>query len=292
MNTKVDIEWEIKHEELELKKQIGKGSFGVVKLALWRGTDVAVKILHTRNNVAINTSEFDTEMNIISKLHHPNILQFLGSCASQNPYIIVMEHMSKGSLYEHISGIYDKALTYNMKINIVKDIAKGLAYLHNRKPQCIIHRDLKPSNILLTVSYKAKISDFGISCLQAKSNEIYKMTGETGTYRFMAPEVMKHSSYSTKVDIWSFGMVIYNIFVENPYLGLSLEEVFDCISKENIPLKKYMLQEDVSYLLDNMIKLNDNDRWDSLTVVDYCNKKLKYSQRDKYRFTFPCLSCT
>lgn len=287
MNT--DIEWEVTHQELDVKQQIGKGSFGIVRLAIWRGTDVAVKILNNHDN--IDTTEFDTEMTIISKLHHPNILQYLGSCASQKPYIIVMEHMSNGSLQDHINGPSNTTLTYNMKVDIVKDIAKGLAYLHNRRPQCIIHRDLKPSNILLTVSYKAKIADFGISSLQAKSNEIYQMTGETGTYRFMAPEVMKHSKYSTKVDIWSFGMVIYNIFVEYPYLSLSLEEIFDCVFKMSIPLKKNKLENDISYLLDNMVKFNDIERWDSMTVVNYCNINIKYKVECKHKHIFPCLSC-
>lgn len=287
MNT--DIEWEVTHQELDVKQQIGKGSFGIVRLAIWRGTDVAVKILNNHDD--IDTTEFDTEMTIISKLHHPNVLQYLGSCASQKPYIIVMEHMSNGSLQDHINGPSNTTFTYNMKIDIVKDIAKGLAYLHNRRPQCIIHRDLKPSNILLTVSYKAKIADFGISSLQAKSNEIYQMTGETGTYRFMAPEVMKHSKYSTKVDIWSFGMVIYNIFVEYPYLSLSLEEIFDCVFKMSIPLKKNKLENDISYLLDNMVKFNDTERWDSLTVVNYCNNIIKYKVEHKHKSIFPCLSC-
>ena len=278
MLLKDNIEWEIQNTELDLKEQIGVGSFGIVKHAMWRGTDVAAKVLNSSN---IDTTEFYTETNILSKLHHPNILQFLGSCTKQNPYMILMEYMINGSLHDYVNKNCKKSLTYNMKIDIVKDIAKGLAYLHNRKPQCIIHRDLKPSNILLTASFKAKIADFGISSLQSKSNEIYEMTGETGTYRFMAPEVMEHSNYSTKVDIWSFGMVIYNIFVEYPYNNLSINQIFHCIKTKKIPLKKYTLSYDLEILLENMLKLNADERWDSMYIVNYCNNDLIY-KKNKY----------
>jgi serine/threonine protein kinase len=261
-------EWEIEHSELHMHHVIGEGSFGIVRLAEWRGTDVALKVI---NDKTLDTNEFDIEMMIISKLHHPNILQFLGSCTSKVPYIIVMEYMPNNSLEFNIK---NNNLNYERKINIIKDISKGLAYLHNRKPQCIIHRDLKPSNILLTISYKAKIADFGISSLQAKCSEDYKMTGETGTYRYMAPEVMKHMSYSTKVDIWSFGMIVYHLFVEVPYGNLQLESIFKCIIADTIPINYKMLELPLKTLIDNTVVIECSQRWDSIYLVNYCNNDL------------------
>lgn len=260
-------EWEIPHSELDIKQVLGKGSFGVVRYATWRGTEVALKVI---NDKTINTEEFNVEMMILSKLHHPNILQFLGSCTTKVPYIIVMEYMINDSLENNINN-----LDYNKKINIIKDISKGLAYLHNRKPHCIIHRDLKPSNILLTSSYKAKIADFGISSLQAQSSECYKMTGETGTYRYMAPEVMKHMNYNTKVDIWSFGMIVYHIFVEKPYGNIPIERVFNYISNDTVPINYNALSDDLKTLIHNTVLIDFNQRWDSIYLVNYCNNDLK-----------------
>lgn len=268
-------EWEISHNELDMKQVIGEGSFGVVRFATWRGTDVALKVIKDK---LIDTEEFDVEMMILSKLHHPNILQFLGSCTSKIPYIIVMEYMSNDSLEINIK---NNTLNYQKKINIIKDVSKGLAYLHNRKPQCIIHRDLKPSNILLTVSFKAKIADFGISSLQAKSSEVYKMTGETGTYRYMAPEVMKHMDYSSKVDIWSFGMIVYHLFVRKPYGNMPINTIFKYIANNTVPINYSSLEQSLKTLMDNTVVMNYNERWDSIYLVNYCNNDLRDSHVPK-----------
>ena len=96
------------------------------------------------------------EFDIMTKLHHPNIVQFLGYI--NDPFIIVMEYIPKLDLMSNI-----RSLTKKEKISITKDILRGLAYIHNRKPHNLIHRDIKPTNILLTNSKVAKISDFGLS---------------------------------------------------------------------------------------------------------------------------------
>lgn len=260
-------EWEISHSELDIRQVLGEGSFGIVRYATWRGTEVALKVI---NDKTIDTDEFNVEMMILSKLHHPNILQFLGSCTTKVPYIIVMEYMINDSLENNIN-----KLDYGKKISIIKDISKGLAYLHNRKPHCIIHRDLKPSNILLTSSYRAKIADFGISSLQSQSSECYKMTGETGTYRYMAPEVMKHMDYNTKVDIWSFGMIVYHLFVEKPYGNIPIEKICRYISNDTVPINYSELSDDLKTLIHNTVLIDFNQRWDSIYLVNYCNNDLK-----------------
>lgn len=261
-----DGEWEVNKNELIIEEILGKGSFGVVKKGQWRGTDVALKILQDEN---VDYTEFVIEMNILSRLHHPNILQLLGSSTTTSPYIIVMEYMKNNSL-EKQNGLLD----YKQKLNILKDISRGLAYLHNRKPECIIHRDLKPSNILLTQSYKAKISDFGISCLQLNSNENYKMTGETGTYRYMAPEVLKHENYSCKVDIWSFGMILYYMFVDVPYRGLTVEYIINDIATNKLNLNDRYLSSSLKLVFTNCVKYDPKLRWDSLILVNYCNNEI------------------
>ncbi len=255
-------EWEIPPTEIHVQQKLGGGSFGTVFKGEWRGTDIAIKVI--KNDV--DTQEFEIEMDIISRLHHPNILQFLGACTIIHPHMIIMEYMSNDTL--------DSAntfLTHPQKIGIVKDIAKGLAYLHNRKPECIIHRDLKPNNILLTTSFKAKIGDFGISCLRTSNDEAYNMTSETGTYRYMAPEVLMHKEYNAKVDIWSFGMILLFMFGKPPYEGLSVEQLIDSVVHyQNVFLIDGMCER-VKHVFRNCALFNPSERWGALKLVQHCN---------------------
>tara|TARA_Y100000389_G_C17471252_1_gene531311 strand:- start:16171 stop:17037 length:867 start_codon:yes stop_codon:yes gene_type:complete len=255
-------EWEIQPTEIHVERKIGGGTFGTVFKGVWRGTEIAIKVI--KNDV--DTTEFDIEMDIISRLHHPNILQFLGACTIIHPPMIIMEYMSNDTLEAS-----NKQLTHTQRICVIKDIAKGLAYLHNRKPECIIHRDLKPNNILLTTSFKAKIADFGISCIRQTSDEDYDMTSETGTYRYMAPEVLMHKEYNAKVDIWSFGMIILFMFSHLPYEGLSTGQIIhSIINYQNVFYDSGMCDR-VKHVFRNCALFNPSERWDSLKLVQHCN---------------------
>lgn len=263
-----DGEWEIPKDELVILERIGRGSFGVVKKGTWRGTDVAVKILM---DGTVDHDEFVMEMDILSRLHHPNVLQLLGSSTASTPFVIVMEYMANNSLEKQ-----NKHISYEQKIHILRDISRGMAYLHNRKPHCIIHRDMKPSNILLSKSFKAKIGDFGISSLQQSSTENYRMTGETGTYIYMAPEVFKHQAYSCKVDIWSFGMILYYMFVDKPYAGYPLETVLRELATSNsVRLNLEKLNPQLKTIFTHCVNYEPSSRWDSLILVNYCNNELR-----------------
>lgn len=258
-------EWTINPLEIEVKEKLGGGTFATVFKGAWRGTDVALKVVKQD----MDTHEFAVEMNVISRLHHPNILQFLGACTARfSPQLIVMEYMPNGTLETA-----NKRLHYSQKISIVQDIARGLAYLHNRKPDCIIHRDLKPNNVLLTASYKAKIADFGLSCLRPVSNEMYKMTSETGTYRYMAPEVLTHKEYNAKVDIWSFGVVIFFMFQGTPHEGLSTKEVVlnVGVNPHGVTFKVPRMTDEMKSVFDKCVKYDPHERTDALTLVTMCN---------------------
>ena len=139
----------------------------------------------------------------------------------------------------------NRPLTMRKAGEICLDICRGMAYLHGHRPRAIIHRDLKPENLLFTVSEKVKVGDFGLSkTLSAKldasyraarcaddadahgdsaglHNEPYKMTGETGSYRYMAPEVYKHEAYGPKVDVYAFAMIAYQAFTNlQPFMDM------------------------------------------------------------------------
>lgn len=210
-------DWEIAPWELYIfeNKLLGEGSFAKVYLAKWRETLVVAKKIN--KEICENKEFILREIDIMSKLHHPNIVQFLGYI--NDPFIIVMEYIPNGNLLERI-----KDLKYKQKLSIMKDVLQGLAYFHNRRPQSLIHRDIKPTNILLTPSYRAKITDFGISklySLERKNsfsgvdiiNMEPELTADVGTMSYRAPETYNSNmAYDNKVDIYSFGVLLYEMF--------------------------------------------------------------------------------
>ncbi|KAL8137794.1 hypothetical protein V2J09_003795 [Rumex salicifolius] len=205
-------DWEIEPSELDFSNSvmIGKGSFGEIIKAHWRGTPVAVKRILP--SLSDDRLDFRHEVELLVKLRHPNIVQFLGAVTERKPLMLITEYLRGGDLHQYLKE--KGALSPVTAINFAMDIARGMACLHN-EPNVIIHRDLKPRNVLLVNSSAdhLKVGDFGLSKL-IKANhahDVYKLTGETGSYRYMAPEVFKHRKYDKKVDVFSFAMILYEM---------------------------------------------------------------------------------
>ncbi|KAL5759451.1 hypothetical protein ACOSP7_017976 [Xanthoceras sorbifolium] len=216
-------DWEIDPSELDFSNSaiIGKGSFGEILKAYWRGTPVAIKrILPSLSDDRLVIQDFRHEVNLLVKLRHPNIVQFLGAVTEKKPLMLITEYLRGGDLHKYLKE--KGALSPSTAVNFALDIARGMAYLHN-EPNVIIHRDLKPRNVLLVNSSAdhLKVGDFGLSKLikVQNSHDVYKMTGETGSYRYMAPEVFKHRKYDKKVDVFSFGMILYEMLEGEPPLA-------------------------------------------------------------------------
>lgn len=218
-------DWEIPPWELFIfeSRLLGEGSFAKVYLAKWRETFVVAKVIN--ENIAERDKELVMrEFKIMTKLHHPNIVQFLGYI--NKPFIIVMEYIPKLDIDKNIN-----SLKKYQKIDIMKDILRGLAYIHNRRPYSLIHRDIKPTNILLTNSKVAKITDFGLSKFynlekSSSYDNIQSMektsdndlTNFVGTERYMAFEVKDKLPYTNKADIYSCGILIYELFENKKYI--------------------------------------------------------------------------
>ena len=236
-------EWEIPPWEvyIDSNKLLGEGSWAKVYLAEWRQTTVVAKVL--KNTFDTHAKELIIkEFENMTKMHHPNIVQLFGYV--EEPFVIIMEYFQNGDLFDNLN-----KLKLNQKIKIANDIIKGLIYIHERRPNSLIHRDIKPRNILLTNSFTAKIADFGLSTFsigniikiasnnnlvllenqQSKCstyefnnfflevNESNEYTDNVGTERYMAPEV-KTKHYNNKVDIYSCGILLYELFSETIYL--------------------------------------------------------------------------
>ena len=245
-------DWEINLSEINIfyDKLIGEGSFSKVYLAEWKKTIVAVKIF-IENNVD-KSYLFDREFDTMTRAHHPNIIQLLGYI--EEPFMIVMEYLPKKDL---LSIINCSLTSLDKKIDISINILRGINYLHTRKPDYIIHRDLKPQNIIFTVSGKPKIADFGLSRLLKnkfiisnkkrlpKNNDLSEYVGSN---RYMAPEIRFGKIYNHKIDIWSLGIIFYELFentrYENNFIWIKTPTKI-----KNI-ITNFMLCEDYNHRLD------------------------------------------
>ncbi|KYQ91892.1 putative transmembrane protein [Tieghemostelium lacteum] len=233
----------IRYNEFKFGNIIGEGYFGEVRKAIWKGAMVAVKILHRnsfRNTDNTEENVFLKEVAILSLLRHPNVLQFLGVCSESNQNCIVTEYMGGGSLDRMIADRYH--IFVNKPILAWKfslDIAKGMYYLHDWKPNPILHRDLSTKNILLDESFSvAKVADFGLSREQG-----FEMTASVGYLPFQAPEVFIGELYTPKADVYSFGILLWCILTgEQPNQNLQPLKMAHMAAYENyrpplLPLK-------------------------------------------------------
>ncbi|KAI3444554.1 hypothetical protein Pfo_001219 [Paulownia fortunei] len=209
--------FEIDSTEVDMNEAtlIGEGAYGEVYLVRWRGTEVAAKTI--RSSIASNKTVKDNflkELALWQKLRHPNIVQFLGVLKHPDRLIFLTEYLRNGSLYDILrkKGRLDSptAVAYAL------DIARGMNYLHQHKPHAIIHRDLTPRNVLQNEAGRLKVTDFGLSKIAQGRDVGYKMTGGTGSYRYMAPEVYRRESYGKSVDVFSFALIVHEMFQGGP----------------------------------------------------------------------------
>ncbi|XP_044024646.1 mitogen-activated protein kinase kinase kinase 7 isoform X3 [Siniperca chuatsi] len=193
---------EINYEDIEVEEVVGRGAFGVVCKAKWKGKDVAIKTIESESE----RKAFIVELRQLSRVNHPNIVKLYGSCHS--PVCLVMEYAEGGSLYNVLHGA--EPLPYYTASHAVSwclQCSQGVAYLHGMKPKALIHRDLKPPNLLLVAGGTVlKICDFGTACdIQTH------MTNNKGSAAWMAPEVFEGSNYSEKCDVFSWGIILWEV---------------------------------------------------------------------------------
>ncbi|KAL8267931.1 hypothetical protein R6Q59_001729 [Mikania micrantha] len=197
-------EWEIDPQFLTLDHKVASGSYGDLYKGTYRGQEVAIKMLKAENITTNMQQDFIQEVYIMRKIRHKNVVQFIGACTDTSSLSIVTEFMSGGSVYDYL---HKQKGTFKLPIllKVASDISKGMNYLHQNN---IIHRDLKAANLLMDENDVVKVADFGVARVKAQTGV---MTAETGTYRWMAPEVIEHKPYDLKADVFSFGIVLWEL---------------------------------------------------------------------------------
>ncbi|CAA7402821.1 unnamed protein product [Spirodela intermedia] len=189
---------------------LGHGTYGSVYYGVLREQEVAIKRMS-----ATKTKEFMAEMKVLCKVHHASLVELIGYAASSDELFLIYEYAQKGSLRNHLHDPQNKghtSLSWIARVQIALDTAKGLEYIHEHTKMHYVHRDIKTSNILLDGSFRAKISDFGLSKLIGKAGEgEASATRVVGTFGYLAPEYLRDGRATTKSDVYAFGVVLFEL---------------------------------------------------------------------------------
>ncbi|CAI8595828.1 unnamed protein product [Vicia faba] len=200
--------------------RIGMGAYGMVYKCTLHHTTVAVKVIHS--NGIRKSKQFKQELEILSRIRHPNLLLLLGACPDHG--CLVYEYMENGNLEDRLLQKNSNCqIPWFVRFRIAWEVASALSFLHSTKPQPIIHRDLKPSNILLGGNLVSKIGDVGLSTILDSDNlsAMYKDTAPVGTLSYIDPEYQRSGLISTKSDVYAFGLVMLQLLTAKPAIALT-----------------------------------------------------------------------
>ncbi|PON84517.1 LysM receptor kinase [Trema orientale] len=207
----VDKSVEFSYEELakatddfSLAHKIGQGGFGAVYYAELRGEKAAIKKMDMQAS-----REFLAELKVLTRVHHLNLVRLIGYCV-EGSLFLVYEYIENGNLSQHLRGSEREPLPWSTRVQIALDSARGLEYIHEHTVPVYIHRDIKSANILIDKNFHAKVADFGLTKLtEVGSTSI--PTRLVGTFGYMPPEYAQYGDVSPKVDVYAFGVVIYEL---------------------------------------------------------------------------------
>lgn len=227
---------------------IGEGGYGAVYQARWMHANVAAKTYRVSSKGSVERAfaprDFYKELSLLCRLRHPNITLLIGFCV-QPQYIIVTEFISGGSLFDYLHNKVPALLGYAVKdwnfsnvVGVARGICLGMVYIHANG---VVHCDLKSSNVLLTATQEVKICDFGLAHFlgdgsqsdaggPAAKGEATVQMGCVGTHHWMAPEVLRGEEYSKAADVYSFGMILWEMISRKvPFHGYSAVQVIGLV---------------------------------------------------------------
>ena len=216
--------WEIDRKSICFVKKLGTGQFGEVWMGIWNETtEVAVKTLKPGT---VGASEFLEEAGLMKKFRHPNLIQLYAVCTQEEPIYIITELMKHGSVLEYLRGD-GRSLKLPQLIDMGAQVASGMAYLEEKN---YIHQDLAARNILVGENLICKVADFGLA--RVIDEDIYEAhTGAKFPIKWTAPEAAMDSRFTIKSDVWSFGILLYEVITYGrfPYPGMNNAQVLESL---------------------------------------------------------------
>ena len=253
------LEREPKITDFKIIKELGAGSFGHVYLVTHKETKVqyAIKAIDKRNKSNIEEKPyFRREVEVMYKIHHPNVVKLYGHFEDNNYCYFIMEYISKGNVYGLISQDKKKRINAQIVASLIKDVISAVYFLHNMNPP-IIHRDIKPENVLLAEGMVAKLTDFGWSNYMQEDEQRKTVCG---TPIYLAPEIIKEQGHDEHVDIWCIGVLLFELITGNvPFQGSDIETLQKNILKLKIAWPRD-INTDVKNLIMKILKLDPNSR--------------------------------
>jgi serine/threonine protein kinase/2',3'-cyclic-nucleotide 2'-phosphodiesterase (5'-nucleotidase family) len=242
---KENEDWLISLNELEIGENLGSGGFGEVNKALWKGTEVAVKMLHEKSSLSHERRKaFADEIKVMASLRHPNVVLFMAASNKPPRMFIVMEWMSLGSLFDLLHNELVPSIPPALVIRMMFQAAKGMHFLHSSD---IVHGDFKSLNLLLDSKWNVKVSDFGLTKFKHSINKSRNLDeAVAGSVQWMSPEALNlageenhdteiNISELTRSDVYSFGVVMWEVITRKaPYKGWLPAQVAVAVIRDDV----------------------------------------------------------
>ncbi|KAL2524195.1 Protein kinase superfamily protein [Abeliophyllum distichum] len=230
-------EFTVDLSKLFLGLRFAHGAHSQLYHGIYKEQPVAVKIIRVPDDDengdlgARLEKQFTREATLLSRLHHKNVIKVVAACRKPPVFCIVAEYLSEGSLRSYLHKLEHKPVPLQKLITLALDIARGMEYIHS---QGVIHRDLKPENILINEDFRLKVADFGIACEEAYCD---LLADDPGTYRWMAPEMIRKKHYGRKVDVYGFGLILWEFVAGTiPYEDMTpIQAAFAVVNKNLRP---------------------------------------------------------
>ncbi|XP_030968708.1 chitin elicitor receptor kinase 1-like isoform X2 [Quercus lobata] len=216
MDKSVEFSYEelaIATDDFSLNNKIGQGGFGSVYHAELRGEKAAIKKMDMQAS-----KEFLSELKVLNNVHHLNLVRLIGYCV-EGSLFLVYEYIEKGDLSQHLHSSRRDPLPWSTRVNIALDSARGLEYIHEYTVPVYIHRDIKSANILIDKNFRGKVADFGLTKL-TEYGTASLTSNLAGTFGYMSPEYTQYGKISPKIDVYAFGVVLFELISGMEAVGL------------------------------------------------------------------------
>uniref|UniRef100_A0A674DGN5 Tyrosine-protein kinase n=1 Tax=Salmo trutta TaxID=8032 RepID=A0A674DGN5_SALTR len=247
-------QWEVDPAELILGEEVGSGQFGLVLQGRWRERRVAVKMIREG---AMSEEDFKEEARVMTILSHCKLVQLYGVCTQHSPMCLVFELMEQGCLSDYLRARRGR-MSQDTLLGMCLDVSEGMAYLESNN---FIHRDLAARNCLVSCNNVVKVSDFGMTRF-VLDDQYTSSQGSKFPIKWSSPEVIKYCKFSSKSDVWSFGVFMWEVYTEGrlPYENRSNGEVVEALNAGLRLLKPRQAPEAVHLLMEWCWKEKPEDR--------------------------------